>query len=55
MERLLFEILVYNKPIDKFNSYWEEKVNKFRRNETDEEWEDKKVNRNFISNFRLSA
>lgn len=43
MERLLFEILVYNRPLDKFNSYWEKKVSKFRRNETDEEWKDKKV------------
>lgn len=43
MERLLFEILVYNRPIDKFNSYWEKKVSKFRCNETDEGWKDKKV------------
>lgn len=43
MNKLLFEILVYNRSIDEFNRYWEKKIGKLRRNETDEEWKDKKV------------
>ena len=39
MDIKLFDIAVYNRPLEEFNKYWNGKVEKNRRSETDEEWE----------------
>lgn len=39
MEEKLFDILVFNRSEDKFRSYWKEKVMRYRKKESDEEWE----------------
>lgn len=38
METKLFEILVYNRSVEAFNKYWNNKVGIYRRDESDEEW-----------------
>lgn len=41
METKLFEILVYNRSPKEFNQYWENQINKYRREESDIEWKSK--------------
>lgn len=41
MDIKLFDISVYNRPLDEFNKYWNDKVKQYRGSETDKEWEKK--------------
>lgn len=41
METKLFDILVYNRSVEEFNKYWDNKVGIYRRDEPDEEWVEK--------------
>lgn len=37
----LFDIMVFNRSIEEFNEYWDKRVERNRREETDAEWENK--------------
>lgn len=41
METKLFDILVYNRSVEEFNKYWDEKFSICRHDESDEEWNEK--------------
>lgn len=41
MDIKLFDIMVFNRSIEEFNQYWDRKIEKNRRDETDDEWENK--------------
>lgn len=39
MDLKLYDIMVFNRSLKKFNEYWDKKVEICRRQETDEEWQ----------------
>lgn len=41
MDKRLCDILVYNRSAEEFNDYWNKKVARYRRDETDDEWIEK--------------
>ena len=38
MDFKLFDIIVFNRSIEEFNKYWDQRVKRNRRDETDDEW-----------------
>ena len=38
MDFKLFDIIVFNRSIEEFNKYWDKRVERNRRDETDDEW-----------------